>query len=308
MPADRSFDRVLILGAGGQLGSALLRQRWPFGTFVLPATRDQLDLHDPLAVWSYLLRWRPQLVINAAGFTDVDRAERHPEEAFALNHHAVTSIVQGVRAIGSRLIHISTDYVFDGAGPGWYREADPVNPLGVYGQSKQAGELAALELDDSLVVRTSCLFSATGQNFVTAIRDRGRGDGQFELVDDHRFCPTSADEVAAALVAAIGSGLDQTGVFHLASPDSATWWELADEVLRLDGRRDRARLGRISSEQRLADGSWLARRPADSTLSSDAFATAYDITLSPWREALALVWKELERLQPDRPPAGVHQH
>jgi len=298
-----SFDRILILGARGQLGSALVAQDWPVGTFVLPATRDQLDLTDPSAVWSYLMRWRPRVVINAAAYTQVDRAEDEPELAMAVNHKAVASIVQGVQAIGARLVHVSTDYVFDGATSGWYREADQVNPLSVYGRSKRAGELEALKLDDSLVIRTSGLYSSNGTNFVTTIRRLGRERDRLEVVDDQRSCPTAADDLARAIAGAVNAGLKHTGLFHVAAPDSASWWEVADEILRVDGRRDVVELDRISTEQRLALGQSIARRPTDSRLSSDAFATAYDQTLRPWREALRAVCAQLDRQ--DRDPAPV---
>lgn len=285
------LDRVLILGAKGQLGSALVDQDWPVGTFVLPATREQVDITDAAAVRVYIEHWQPKVVINAAAYTAVDQAEDEPERATKVNFHAVSAIADAVRAINARLIHVSTDYVFDGTTPGWYTEHDQVNPLGAYGRSKRAGELAALELPDSLVIRTSWLYSSTGRNFVRTIRNLGRNRSSLEVVDDQYGCPTSADELAAAIVVAIKSGLRYTGVFHVASPDEATWWDLADEVLRLDGTRKRVRLVRLTTEQYpLA-----ARRPADSRISSDAFAAAYGCVLSPWREALRDVSAKLDR-------------
>ncbi|MEM9561200.1 MAG: dTDP-4-dehydrorhamnose reductase [Actinomycetota bacterium] len=294
-----------MIGARGQLGSALVDRRWAVGTLVLPVTRDQLDLTDPAAVWSYLLRWRPQVVVNAAAYTQVDRAEDEPELAVAVNQAAVASIVQGVRAIGARLIHVSTDYVFDGTADGWYREADQVNPLGVYGRSKRAGELEAFALDDSLVVRTSGLYSSTGTNFVRTIRQFGRERDRLEVVDDQRLCPTSAEDLAEAIGVAIEAGLKHTGLFHVAAPDDASWWEVADEILHLDDRRSAVELDRISTEQRMAQGRSIARRPADSRLSSEAFATAYDHTLRPWREALADVCRQLSRRDGEQATAPV---
>ncbi len=285
------IDRVLILGASGQLGAALVAQEWPVGTFVLPATRDQLDITDPLAVRAYINQWRPKVVVNAAAYTAVDAAEDQPEMAAEINHMAVESLVDALGAVGGRLIHISTDYVFDGATPGWYTEHDQVNPLSVYGRSKRAGELAALSLAESLVIRTSWLYSSTGRNFVRTIRQLGRARHSLEVVDDQFGCPTSADELAAAIVVAIRSGLRYTGVFHVASPDDGTWWDVADEVLRLDGTRNRVRLARLTTDQYpLA-----ARRPADSRISSEAFAAAYGHVLSPWREALREVSARLDR-------------
>ena len=302
VPADRpSLDRVLILGAKGQLGSALVSQEWPVGTFVLPATRDQLDITDPLAVRAYIERWRPKVVINAAAYTSVDGAEAEPDVANRVNHRAVVSIAEAVGALGARLIHLSTDYVFDGAATGWYREHDQVNPLSAYGRSKRAGELAALELDDALVLRTSWLYSSTGSNFVRTIRQLGRRRPVLQVVADQRGCPTSADDLAAAIVVAVRSGLRHNGMFHVAAPDDATWWEFADEILRLDGTRDRVELDRITTGQYpLA-----ARRPADSRISSEAFAAAYGHTLPPWRESLRRVSRQLDRTDTPAPPVRV---
>ncbi len=294
-----ALDRVLILGAKGQLGAALVAQEWPVGTFVLPATRDQLDIADPEQVTAYVEQWRPKVIINAAAYTAVDRAEDEPEAANLVNHRSVVSIAEAAGRVGARLIHMSTDYVFDGATVGWYREHDQVNPLGVYGRSKRAGELAALTLADALVLRTSWLYSSTGNNFVRTIRRLGRSRHALDVVHDQRGCPTSADDLAAAIVVAVRGGLKHNGLFHVAAPDAATWWEFADEVLRLDGTRDRVILNRIGSDQYpLA-----ARRPADSRISSDAFAAAYGYALPPWRESLRAVARQLDRQDPQ--PTGI---
>ncbi len=300
--ADRpALDRILILGAKGQLGSALVNQEWPVGTFVLPATRDQLDITDHGAVRTYIQRWRPKVVINAAASTSVDGAEAQPDVANRVNHRAVVSIAEAAAAVDARLIHLSTDYVFDGAASGWYREHDQVNPLGAYGRSKRAGELAALQLDDALVLRTSWLYSSTGSNFVRTIRKLGRSRPVLQVVDDQRGCPTAADDLAAAIVVAIRAGLRHNGLFHVAAPDDATWCEFADEILRLDGTRDRVELDRITTGQYpLA-----ARRPADSRISSDAFAAAYGHTLPPWRESLRRVSRQLDRTDSPPPPVRI---
>jgi dTDP-4-dehydrorhamnose reductase len=247
------------------------------------------------------------VVINTAAYTAVDRAEDEPEVATEVNGRAVESIVQGVGAIGARLIQISTDYVFDGTSDGWYREADQVNPLNAYGRSKRAGELAALKLDDSLVVRTSGLYSGSGDNFVTTIRGLALAGNELDVVDDQWCCPTSADDLAQALVVAIRSGLNHSGLFHVAAPDGASWWEVADEILGLEGLREQVRLERRSGQagRRQDDHPPVgtACRPRDSRLSSDAFAAAYEHSLPPWRESLAVVSAQLERRY--RAPAEV---
>lgn len=285
-----TIERVLVLGAKGQLGSALVNQNWPLGVTVLPATRDQLDVTDGPAVRSYLERWRPDLVINTASYASVDDAEREPEQASRVNVIGVRSIVDALDSIGGRLLQLSTAYVFDGTGPGWYIEHDQVNPLGVYGRSMRGGELAALELEDSLVIRTSWLYSSYGPNFVRTIDRLSRRQSLLEAVDDRLGCPTSADALAKAIVGAVGSGLGYTGVFHLTAPDDATWWDLADEVLRLNGRRDEVRLERSRSDEHRGR----ALRPANARLSSEAFATAYGLALPPWRESLREVVQRLD--------------
>lgn len=292
-------ERVLILGAKGQLGASLVAQDWPVGTFVLPATRDQLDVTDRGAIRAYIVRWRPDVVINAAAYTAVDLAEDEPQLANLVNHRAVAWLVEALAAEGGRLVHVSTDYVFDGTKGARYSEHDQVNPLSAYGRSKRGGEVAALQLADSLVLRTSWLYSSTGHNFVRTIRRLGRERSTLDVVDDQRGCPTSADDLAAAIVAAVRAGLGHTGLFHVAAQDDATWWELADEVLRLDGRRDQVGLERITTEQYPV----AARRPADSRISSEAFATAYGVTLPPWRDSLRAVCRQLDRQ--DRVPVGA---
>ncbi|MGH1491071.1 MAG: dTDP-4-dehydrorhamnose reductase [Acidimicrobiales bacterium] len=284
------FDRVVVLGARGQLGSALVAQEWPLGISVLPATRDQVDLTDPIAVHDYIHEWRPQVVVNAAGFTAADRAEEEPEAAIDTNHRAVGYLVDALRSTGGRLVQVSTADVFDGATAGWYTEHDQVNPLSVYARSMRRGEVAALQLENSLVVRSSWLYSSGGENFVRTIHRLGQTRASLDVVDDLLGCPTSVDELAGAIVTAIGAGLPYTGVFHIASPDHATWWEVADEVLRFSGRRADVKLNRL----RAAECRPRARRPIDSRISSDAFATAYGVTLSPWRQALQAVLKQLE--------------
>lgn len=282
--------RVVVLGARGQLGAALVAREWPIGTSLLPVTRDQLDLTDRAAVFDYLHDWRPQVVVNAAGYSAVDRAEEEPEAAIEMNHHAVTHVVEALRSTGGRLVQISTADVFDGATPGWYTEHDQVNPLNVYARSMRKGELAALSLDGSLVIRSSWLYSTSGENFVRNIHRLGQTQASLEVVEDLLGCPTSVDELAAAIVGAISVGLPYTGLFHIAAPDHATWWEVADEILRFSGRQTDVDLCRVRS----VDYHQRARRPIDARISSDAFATAYGITLSPWRQALRAILKQLE--------------
>jgi dTDP-4-dehydrorhamnose reductase len=283
------MERILIVGAKGRLGSALVSASWPIGTFVLPATLDQLDITDGAAVLAYLRQWRPDVVINAAAFTSVDRAEHAPETAAKVNHRGVQHLAEASAAIGARMIHFSTGYVFDGVKDGPYEEDDQVNPLCAYGRSKRAGELAALALDDSVVIRTSWLYGSCMPGWMDGVRRLGRQARPFSVVNDRRGSPTSVTDLANAVVTAIGSGLETPGLFHLAAPDAASWYDLADWVLQLDGRSDRATLRPIATDPQATIG----RRPANTTLLSSKFTDSYGVRLKPWREAMNDVWPQI---------------
>ena len=290
-----SPERILIIGARGQVGAELVDREWPVGTFVLPATRDQLDLGDRSAVVAYLDEWQPDVVVNAAAYTAVDRAEEQPELAHRVNHRGVEYLAEGCRRVEAKLIHLSTDYVFDGTKDGWYREGDRVNPLSVYGRSKRAGELAAMTLPDAIVVRTSWVYSSRGSNFARTILRLGRERDSLSVVDDQRGCPTSARDVADAIVRIIESGGRHSGVFHVCAPDDATWWDVANEVLLLDERRQLVELERLTTAQYPT----AAARPMDSRMSTEAFEVAYGMRLRPWRTALAEVMDQLSRQSRD---------
>lgn len=286
---EAALERVLIVGAKGRLGSALVSASWPLGTFVLPATLDQLDITDGVAVRRYMTQWRPDVVINAAAFTSVDRAEHAPETAAKVNHRGVLHLAEAASETGARLIHFSTGYVFDGVKDDPYEEIDQVNPLCAYGRSKRAGELAALDLDDSVIIRTSWLYGSCMPGWIDGVRRLGRESRPFSVVDDRRGSPTSVTDLADAVVKAIGTGLKTTGLFHLAAPDAASWFDLADWVLQLDGSREGAKLRAVKTDP----ASTIGRRPANTTLLSSRFTDAYGVRLKPWRQAMNDVWPQI---------------
>lgn len=296
-----SPDRVLIIGAKGRLGSALVAAPWPIGTFVLPATLDQLDITDATAVDRYMAQWRPDLVINAAAFTSIDRAEQVPDLAAKVNHRAVTHLAEVTAAVGARLIHFSTGYVFDGVNTKPYHEDDQVNPLSAYGRSKRAGELAALQAGDNLVIRTSWLYGSNQPGWIDGIR-RLAGEGRpCPVADDRRGSPTSVVELAAAVVAAVGTGLHTPGLFHLAAPDSGTWFDMANQVVELDGSADTANLVPVATDS----VGLIGRRPMDTSLSSRRFAEAYGVTMTPWRQAMRDLWPQVRGRLNSAPVAAV---
>lgn len=282
------LERVLVVGAKGRLGQALVSAPWPLGTFVLPATLDQLDITDGPAVRAYLAQWRPDVVINAAAFTSIDRAEHAPETAARINHRGVANLAEGTAATGARLIHFSTGYVFDGMKSEPYEETDQVNPLCAYGRSKRAGELAALAVDDAIVIRTSWLYGASTPGWIDGVRRLGRRGRPFSVVDDRRGSPTSVTDLADAVVGAVTAGLGVPGLFHLASPDSASWFDLADWVLQLDGCRDRSVLRAVATDPTRT----LGRRAVNTALLSSRFTDSYGVRLRPWREAMNAAWPQ----------------
>lgn len=286
---------VLITGGGGQLGRELGRCRWPDETTVIVLESHQLDITDRDAVRTAVVGAKPDVIINAAGFTAVDAAEDRRDRAFDINGTAVGHLAAAANAAAAVLIHISTDYVFDGSKVGWYTEDDPVGPLGVYARSKVAGELAAAEAERSIILRTAWLYGALGSNFVTTVLRLAAEGQDLRIVDDQTGCPTSAADVADAVATLITRGLPaQPGrhLYHLASPEPATWFELAEATIDASkaGLGFAGRCYRISTEEYPT----AATRPRNSRLSSSLIADDFGIQLPAWRDSLPLVVAELE--------------
>lgn len=291
-----SLERILVTGANGQVGTELMRASWPEDTVLLGLSRQDFDVVDQGAVTAIVSEWEPDLVVNAAAYTAVDGAEADPDKANAVNAVGVDNLCQAAASIGARVLHLSTDYVFDGTKQGWYSELDEPSPLGAYGRSKRAGELAALCYPRNLVVRTSWVYSAHRSNFVLTMRRLAQTGGPIQVVADQRGCPTSAKDLSRALVAAVSQGLTWPGLFHLAAPDDATWFELATEAIEqmspglLAASVDPVEIKPITS----AEYPTAAARPLNSRLTSATFNEAYGIALLPWRKALGSVTAELD--------------
>ncbi len=280
--------RVLVTGASGQVGLELGRQNWGTDIELKLADRTAVDITDLSEVAS-VSDYRPHIIINAAAYSSVDRAEEEPDRAMAVNAHGVAHLARIAQDLDAKLIHLSTDYVFDGTKDGWYTEADTPDPLNVYGETKLAGERAALAVPTSIVLRTSWLFSALQPNFVITIRRLAAERAEFGVVADQFGCPTAASEVASAIARIVVSGAQHPGIFHLAAPDDASWWDLAREtVLQMDPVPSPV-LHRLTSDQYPTP----AKRPVNSRLDSSKLAATYGIGLRPWREALAEVSAEL---------------
>jgi len=262
--SDASLPNLLVLGRSGQLARAL-------GALTgAPALgRPGLDLADKRAVRDAIERARPDWVINAAAYTQVDAAETDADAAFAVNAAGAEAAARAARAVGAGFIQISTDYVFDGAKGAPYTEDDAPNPQGVYARSKHAGEGAVMDAHPgALVVRTSGVFDESGPNFVTAVARRLRETGAAEVVSDQRLNPTYALDLARALVALIAAD-PAPGVYHAAGGDAASWFEVAEAIAAQ--LREAGHEARVTPTTTQAWGA-PAPRPADSRLSCGKLA------------------------------------
>ncbi|PYQ17002.1 MAG: dTDP-4-dehydrorhamnose reductase [Acidobacteria bacterium] len=275
--------RVAVTGAAGQLGRALVARLGP--RLAWAGGRDELDVREAAAVAGMVERVRPDVVINAAAFNDVDGAESDPAPALAVNAAAARHLARACRDRGALLVHVSSDYVFDGAKREPYREEDCPRPLNVYGVSKLAGcLLVSAAGGEHLIVRTSGVFGAGGSRakggaFVERILARARQGAPLRVVDDQVFAPTYAADLAEALLALVDGGA--RGLVHVTNSGTCSWHELATAALDIAGVR--VRVEAIRSRDLGAP----ARRPAYSVLAHDR-ARAFGLPpLRSWRDALA---------------------
>jgi dTDP-4-dehydrorhamnose reductase len=283
--------RIFIAGDRGQLAQALVRTYAARGDIVQSAGRAKMDIAGEAAVRAAIGAFRPDLVVNAAAYSAVDRAEDDVEEAYKVNRDGARHVAAAARSLGTPIIHISTDYVFDGNKPSPYVETDTPNPIGVYGQSKLAGEDAvAATTDDFVILRTSWLFSAEGSNFVkTILRLAGERDA-IDVVDDQWGAPTFAADLAAA-IAEIGEALLTAkdlaalcGVYHATASGETTWYRFARAILDISAAK-----GGPSCQLRpvtTRDYPVRARRPANSRLDGAKLARIFGIRLPAWQSAL----------------------
>ncbi|MFC4011041.1 dTDP-4-dehydrorhamnose reductase [Nonomuraea purpurea] len=270
--------RWLITGAGGMLAADVLDRTALTGESVLGLGRSELDLCDKRAVRDFVSAYRPRVVVNCAGWTAVDAAETHEDEALAINGHAVRWLAEACDRAGARLVHVSTDYVFDGAGATPYLEDSPPGPLNAYGRTKLAGERAALEYGH-YVVRSAWLYGAAGGNFVRTMIRLAREQVPVDVVDDQRGQPTWAADLADFIVRLAQSDLP-AGVYHGTSAGETTWCGFAKEIFTLLGEdADLVRPVPTSAVLRPA------RRPANSVLAHTRWEP-----IRHWRAALHAAW------------------
>lgn len=293
--------RLLLLGASGQVGQSLKPLLSAYE--VIAPARCEADLSKPEYLESIIWDIQPQVIINAAAYTTVDKAELERELAFKVNFQAPEALAHAALRCGSLLIHYSTDYVFDGirnkSEPG-YREIDQTAPLGVYGASKLAGELAIHESGcNHIIFRTAWVYSAFGTNFVSTIRRLVTQREILRVVEDQIGTPTWAGDIASATLHALQKhsfnlkniACQQRGLFHLTAGGRTSWHNFAELILGAEKSRGRASATTKIEPISTAEYPTLVQRPAFSVLDSSRFFDNYGFVLSDWesrfREFLA---------------------
>jgi dTDP-4-dehydrorhamnose reductase len=226
------MKRVLVLGGGGVLAREVAPALDRAGWAVQCLPRAACDITDAAATAAAVAAASPDLIVNSAAYTDVDRAEQDRERAFAVNARGAGNVARAARAKGARLLHISTDYVFDGSKRARYVETDPPSPLGIYARSKRAGEEEVVATcEDAWIVRTGALYGAGGRNFFHAILARARAGQPLSVVDDQIVTPTWARELARQLVR-LASADAPPGIYHATAAGETSWFEAARVALR----------------------------------------------------------------------------
>jgi dTDP-4-dehydrorhamnose reductase len=277
--------RILVIGASGQLAQSLaeLDTSEP-GLTIVARGRPAADLSDPATIAAAIDQVRPDVVVNAAGYTAVDAAENDSERAFALNAAGAGALAAATAARRLPLIHVSTDYVFSGSGGRPYREDDATEPRTAYGRSKLAGEAAVAAANpDHAILRTAWLYSRHGGNFVRTMLQRAESGDRINVVDDQAGNPTYASDLAQAILVVAERMRDAPGdprlrgVFHVAGPDSASWCDFAREILRLS----KVLGGPFASVMPIASSDYktAADRPRDSRLDSTKVRETFGIAL-----------------------------
>ena len=301
--------RILLLGAGGQLGLCLKRalaaSHEQTAHDLTALTRAEVDFSNPEAVRAAVRSAAPEIVINAAAYTAVDKAESEPELAHRVNAVAPGVIAEELKATNGWLIHYSTDYVFDGSATEPWRETDPTGPLSVYGQSKLDGELAIAATGcRHLIFRTSWVYAAEGKNFLHTMLRLGRERDQLKIVDDQIGAPTTAEALTEATLAALAhilaseNGSSTSGTYHLACAGATSWCGFAKAIFVAFAAQQKApEVLPIPTSAYPTP----AKRPHNSRLNCEKFSAQFGYRMPDWQEALHQVAAEMLALQSLRP-------
>ncbi|ACX88764.1 dTDP-4-dehydrorhamnose reductase [Pectobacterium parmentieri] len=276
--------KILLTGAKGQLGRCF-QDRLPIGWEILATDAAELDITDLACVEQVVQDFQPNAIVNAAAYTAVDKAESEPELAERINVIGPMNLAIAANKQGTRLIHVSTDYVFDGNATEPYNEDSATNPLSVYGKTKLAGEQAVAQtVPNSIIVRTAWVFSEYGNNFVKTMLRLAKERDTLSIVNDQRGCPTYAGDLAQAIISLLEKNTEG-GIYHYCGDREVSWYEFAESIFAIAA--DKSLLIDIPSLKAISttDYPTPAYRPAFSTLSCDK-VKKLGISLSGWEKAL----------------------
>jgi dTDP-4-dehydrorhamnose reductase len=277
---------IWLIGNKGMLGTELSNALIYSGLDFVGSDRD-VDILDPAALSAFVSDKKIEWIVNCAAYTAVDKAEDEAELAHKINAEGPGNLAELAKRINARILHISTDYVFDGSGTRPYLESDPVIPLGVYGQTKAEGEdRVRSRCPEHVIVRTAWLYGKAGNNFVSTMLKLMASKERIGVVADQRGTPTYAVDLARALVAIIGSASPRYGTFHYTNLGETTWHEFALEIQRLGIEFGLLSRGCVVDALTTAEYPTKTRRPAYSVLSKDKIRSAYSLDIPDWRLSL----------------------
>jgi dTDP-4-dehydrorhamnose reductase len=280
------MTKILICGAKGQLGSSIRELAVDFDDISFDFTDiEELDLLDSLSLNIYVKQTKPDFIINCAAYTAVDKAESEREKAFLLNAEAVKNLFLAANQCNARLIHISTDYVFNGRNHTPYKEHDLPDPDSVYGLSKLKGEMYLTDSDSTVIIRTAWLYSNYGHNFMKTVLRLGGEKEEIKMVCDQVGTPTYAGDLAAALLQIISISAEDSskfkpGIYHYSNEGVASWYDFAREIIDLSGLKTRV-LPIETSEYPLP-----APRPQYSVLNKKKIRDTFGIVVPYWKDSL----------------------
>lgn len=287
---------ILVTGASGQLGSEIKELSTRFSGYEFIFTdAGELDITDATAAEAFIAETRPSWVINCAAYTAVDRAEDEESLATLINGKGVENLARALRGTDCRLIHISTDYLFDGNTPVPYTEDDTPSPASAYGRSKLAGEKAAMQWPNSLIIRTSWLYSSYGSNFIKTILRKAGSSPDISVVFDQAGSPTYAADLAAAIMEIVSGVIRNRhnfvpGIFNYSNEGVCSWYDLACEIVN--------EAGSTCTVIPVRSSAWPSRvkRPAYSVLDKTKIKETYNISVPYWRSSLIKCITKINRI------------
>ncbi len=277
---------ILVTGASGQLGSELKIEAENYRGYEFVFTDvDILDITDAEKTREFIKQTDPGWIINCAAYTQVEKAESEPEKATLINTVAVRNLAEAIKGTSCRLIHVSTDYVFDGSSNTPYNEMSPVNPLSVYGRSKLGGEREALLHNHTMVIRTSWLYSSFGKNFLKTILSNAEKKDSLRVVFDQTGCPTYAADLASAIMNIVASVIRNRvaftpGLYHFSNEGVCSWYDFAVEIV--------AAAGFSCNILPILSGDYpsIVRRPVYSVMDKSKIKETYGLTIPHWRNSM----------------------